>query len=70
MFEREMVIQGLRKQRSLLENLIVEIEQKPAFDLDSLLLTEDRAKLITRNLRKLRKIKDNYVRYSQNEGLS
>lgn len=70
MFEREMVIQGLRKQRTLLENLIVEIEQRPAFDLDSLVLTEDRAKLITRNLRKLRKIKDNYVTYRQTESLS
>lgn len=70
MFEREMVIQGLRKQRSLLENLIVEIEQRPAFDLNSLVLTENRARLITRNLRKLRKIKDNYVTYRQTEHLS
>lgn len=70
MFEREMVIQGLRKQRTLLEDLIVEIEQRPAFDLDSLVLTEDRAKLITRNLRKLRKIKDNYMIYRQTESLS
>ncbi len=70
MFEREMVIQGLRKQRTLLEDLIVEIEQRPAFDLNSLILTEDRAKLITRNLRKLRKIKDNYVTYRETESLS
>lgn len=70
MFEREMVIQGLRKQRMLLEDLIVEIEQRPAFDLDSLVLTEDRAKLITRNLRKLRKIKDNYMTHRQTESLS
>ncbi len=65
MFEREMVIQGLRKQRNLLENLIVEIEQRPVFDLDSFALTEEHTKTVTRNLKKLRQIKNNYLTYGQ-----
>ena len=70
MFEREMVIQGLRKQKNLLENLIVEIEQRPVFDLDSFALTEEHTQTVTRNLRKLRQIKNNYLAYSETDNLS
>jgi hypothetical protein len=65
MFEREMMIQGLRKQRALLADLIVELEQKPALDLNGFCLTHSRTKLISQNLRKLRRIKDHYVAYGQ-----
>lgn len=65
MFDREMMIQGLRKQRYLLENLIVEIEQRPALDLEMVLLTNDRARQVSRNLFKLRRIKDNYLNFQK-----
>jgi hypothetical protein len=67
MFEREMMIQGLRKQRTLLADLIVELEQKPRLDLEGFSLTQSRTKLISQNLRKLRRIKDQYVAYGRSE---
>ncbi len=67
MFDREMMIQGLRKQHKLLSELIVELEQKPVFDLDSFCLTHTRTKLVSHNLRKLRRIKDNYLQFQQTQ---
>ena len=67
MFEREMMIQGLRKQRTLLADLIVELEQRPALDLDGFCITHERTKLISHNLRKLRRIKDHYVAHDRSE---
>ncbi len=67
MFEREMMIQGLRKQRNILVDLIVELEQRPVLDLDSACLTHERTKTVSKNLRKLREIKDNYVAFKRSE---
>lgn len=67
MFDREMMIQGLRKQRTLLADLIVELEQRPALDTDGFCLTQERTKLVSQNLRKLRRIKDHYVAYGRSE---
>lgn len=56
MFDREMMLTGLRKQRSLLQNLIQEIEENmipPRFS------SRKAGKLAT-NLKKLREIKSTY----------
>ena len=57
MFEKELVILGLLKQRHLLEDLIVELEGKPRFDAMDLSFYESRTRLVAENLKKLRKIK-------------
>ncbi len=68
MFERIMMIQGLRKQSILLSELIVELEQRPALDMESMQLTRERAHQVSTNLRKLRAIKNGYIaRQTQGE---
>ena len=62
MFEK-LMISGLRKQNSLLEHLIEELERKPSFDDFDLNLYETRTKQVAQNLRKLRSIKRNYFSY-------
>jgi hypothetical protein len=63
MFEREMMISGLQKQQQLLENLIREIESKPAFRVPDLDFMQERTKKVANNLRRLRKIKSDYFTY-------
>ena len=67
MFEREMMIQGLRKQRNILVDLIVELEQRPVLDLDGFCLTHEKTKTVSKNLRKLREIKDHYIAFRRSE---
>lgn len=70
MFEREMMIQGLRKQRQILQDLIVELEQRPAVQIPELNATSERVHLVSRNLKKLRKIKSSYLDYLDSASLS
>lgn len=70
MFEREMIIQGLRKQRQILQDLIVELEQRPAVQMPELNVTSERVRLVSRNLKKLRKIKSSYFDYLDSASLS
>lgn len=68
MFEREMMIQGLRKQRQILQDLIVELEQHSAAP--AIQLTSQRVHLVSRNLKKLRQIKSNYLNFLDGISLS
>jgi len=63
MFVRQMMISGLQKQQELLKNLIAKIESKPSLEVSDWNFCETRAKKVASNLRKLRKIKSNYVQY-------
>ena len=67
MFERELMISGLRRQRSLLAELIQELEQRPVMDSADHHRCDAKAKEVAGNLRKLRKIKDRYFTFDENE---
>jgi len=54
---------GLKRQHNLLEELIVQLENKTALDGDDNLLYQDRTHRIAKNLKALRKIKDQYAMY-------
>lgn len=60
MFEREMMINGIEKQRRLLAHLIREIENKPALGLSDWGLLKEGTGRVASNLRKLRDIKADY----------
>jgi len=60
MFERELMISGLRRQHGLLHELIGELEARNRFDDHDLDLYEERTKYIQKNLKKLRKLKRDY----------
>ena len=66
MFEREMMITGLRKQRSLLAQWVQEIEQKEGFKSGDIFCSQDKARQVSSNLKKLRKIKNSYVSFQEN----
>jgi hypothetical protein len=63
MFERELMMLGLRRQLSLLGELIEQLERKPGCDSYDCSLYDARTKQVAKNLRKLRKIKNNYLAY-------
>ncbi len=60
MFERELIILGLEKQKRLLGDLINGLETKPQFSDFDLSYYEYRTRQVAQNLRKLRRIKNNY----------
>ncbi len=63
MFDRELMILGLRKQQLLLSELIENLEAKPRFDIHDHDMYDERTKQITVNLKKLRKIKKGYLEF-------
>lgn len=67
MFERELMISGLRRQRHLLAALIAELEKRPAMNFQDQQLCGEKAREVAGNLRKLRKIKDSYFTFQEIE---
>ena len=65
MFERELMISGLRRQKNLLAVLIEELEKRPRMDCQDRQTCEERTKEVASNLRKLRKIKDHYFTFEE-----
>lgn len=63
MYDRELMILGLRKQHSLLSDLIDRLETNPRHDVHDGGMYEARTKQIANNLRKLRKIKKEYLNH-------
>ena len=63
MFTKELMISGLRRQDNLLGELISELERKSSFDRDDCSLFHERTGRVVRNLKALRKIKDQYALY-------
>jgi hypothetical protein len=63
MFIKNLVISGLRKQHTLLEELIGHLEGKSRLDSDDRYLYGVTANQVARNLKELRKIKSRYVSY-------
>lgn len=68
MFEKELMILGLRKQKGLLNQLVEELESKPRFDDFETSVYRARTEQIVRNLRKLRKIAKHYSSYNEHKG--
>ena len=66
MFEKELMIAGLRKQTELIGELLGVLEEKPDLRNDDPLFYEERTKLVARNLRKLRKLKSDYCEQEGN----
>ncbi len=69
MFEKELMIAGIRKQHDLLRDLIEGLEAKPRFDAFDLSFYEERTKQVARNLKRLRRIKADYCAYGELPGL-
>ncbi len=65
MIAKNLVLSGLKRQRSLILELIGELENKSAFDQDDSSFLEVRAFHIAKNLRLLRQIKDRYARHME-----
>lgn len=61
MYESELVLSGLKKQHHLLNDLINHLESRSHFDYADYGFCDERTKKVASNLRKLRKIKRDYV---------
>ena len=67
MFERELMISGLHRQRLLLAALIAELEKAPSLDFEGRRFCNQTTKKVAHNLKKLRKIKDHYFAFREIE---
>lgn len=65
MFEKKLMLAGLKKQNQLLKELIGGLEAKSHLDSSDWNLYHQRSGQIARNLRKLRKFKKSYCRYAE-----
>lgn len=63
MFEKKLMIAGLRKQQDLIGELIGHLEERAKLDPSDGRLYDNKTTLVARNLRKLRKIKKSYFDY-------
>ena len=63
MFEKELMICGLRRQNDLLIDLISQLQGKPKFDTRDSLFYDVRTRQIEKNLKKLRELKSAYLMY-------
>jgi len=63
MFEKDLMIAGLRRQFRLLEDLMTQLEEKSRLDMSDCLMYSDRTRTVANNLKKLRKIKKDYCQY-------
>ncbi len=63
MFTKELVISGLRKQHNMIDELIGQLEEKPHLNGDDCSLFVTKTKKIAKNLKELRKIKDQYTSF-------
>ena len=66
MFEKQLMLSGLRRQHILLNNLIQDIEKNSCEDLRRSNLCEEKTEQVAKNLKKLRAIKDTYFQFSEN----
>ncbi|GEM_PF-2189935 len=65
MFTKSLMISGLKRQNNLLNELIEELESRYNFDFNDYFFVEERALKIAKNLRQLRRIKDQYAIHLQ-----
>ncbi len=63
MFEREIIIAGLRKQRDALRELVQELEEKPRLENQDMLYCEEVLKKMESTLRRLRRPVFNHGKY-------
>ncbi len=63
MFERELMILGLRKQNNLLGHLLEQLEGKTKWDYSDEDLYAEMTGRVAKNLKKLREIKQNYLEH-------
>ncbi|MCM8775438.1 MAG: hypothetical protein NC930_03695 [Candidatus Omnitrophica bacterium] len=63
MFEKELMIAGLRHQQNILGDLITQLEEKETLGREDTSEVHQSTGRIAKNLRKLRKIKDDYFLY-------
>jgi hypothetical protein len=63
MFEREIMIAGLRKQEHLIRELVEELEEKPRLFGNDLRYCEEVMKKIEQTLKKLRRSDHDYAKY-------
>ena len=63
MFEKDLMIAGLKRQFRLLEDLMEQLEDKSRLDVQDCLMYSDRTRVVANNLRKLRKIKNDYCQF-------
>jgi DNA transposition AAA+ family ATPase len=67
MFERELMMAGLKRQKLILEELIQTIEKKSELCSEDRVHYDQKTRLVAANLKKLRKIKDHYPSFEQSE---
>ncbi|MBI3316737.1 MAG: hypothetical protein HYZ85_01860 [Candidatus Omnitrophica bacterium] len=60
MFERKLMISGLRRQRQIIDELILSLEKTPCLDSPDFFHYERTSRQLIRNLNRLRKIKADY----------
>ena len=65
MFERELMVAGLKRQARILEELIQTIENKSELRGEDRVHYDQKTRLVANNLKKLRKIKDGYPSFHQ-----
>ncbi len=61
MFTKPLMISGLKRQNSLLNELIGELETRHVLDVHDCFFLEQRVNRIAKNLRELRSIKEQYA---------
>lgn len=66
MMEKRLMIAGLKKQRELLGELILDLEKKPRLSDSECELYQKRTRLIETNLRKLRSLRSNCFDCAEN----
>ena len=67
MFMKNLVISGLRKQHTLLDELISQLEEKPKLDGGDQYLYHQTTGKVAKNLKELRRIKGQYISYLNSE---
>ena len=67
MFERELMISGLRRQNQLLNALIEELKKGPNLNFQHQRFYDEKTREVVRNLKKLRKMKDLYFQHRETD---
>ncbi len=66
MFERELVLNGLKRQNGILEQLLTDLEVNQNGVRSDLRFCQDQVRILESNLKKLRRIKKNYELVQEN----
>jgi len=61
MFERDLIISGLRRQVEMIDDLLGYLEEKPVLDDHDQYLYHERTQRIGKNMKKLRKLKRDFI---------